>query len=80
MDTILATGLLPSGMEISVNLTKRVTVFQGKRFYYPAVVSADGRIKPDYVVIDGIEQCRPEGNYYLDWSVKVGMSAKWLAR
>jgi integrase/recombinase XerD len=70
MDTILATGLLPLGMDISVTLTKRVTVSKGKRFYYPAVISANGRVKPDYVTINGTEHRFPEGNYYLDWSVK----------
>ena len=49
-----------------VNLTKRVKVGDGLR-YCPAVISANGRVKPDWVVVDGTEEKHPEGAYYLEW-------------
>jgi len=49
-----------------VNLTKRVKTSQGRRFC-PVVISANGRVTPDYVRIDGKEQRHPEGAYYLEW-------------
>ena len=49
-----------------VNLTERVRTPQGLRFC-PVVISANGRVKPDYVLIGGKEQRRPEGAYYLEW-------------
>lgn len=49
-----------------VNLTKCIQTPAGPR-YCAAVVSANGRIKPDYVLIDKQEQKHPEGAYYLDW-------------
>jgi integrase len=52
---------------MSVNLTKRVKTPDGKR-YCPVVTSANGRIKPNYVVVEGREESHPEGSYYLDWN------------
>jgi len=49
-----------------VNLTKRIKTPQGLRFC-PVVISANGRVKPDYVLISGKEQRHPEGAYYLEW-------------
>ena len=49
-----------------VNLTKRIKTPQGLRFC-PVVISANGRVKPDYVLIGGKEQRHPEGAYYLEW-------------
>jgi|SRR5579863_6382180 len=49
-----------------VNLTKRVQTLGGLR-YCPVALSANGRIKPDVVVIDGKEERHPEGAYYLEW-------------
>jgi hypothetical protein len=49
-----------------VNLTKRVLTDIGPRFV-PAVYTASGKIKPDYVLIGGKQEYRPEGAYYLDW-------------
>lgn len=57
-------------MNTSVNLTKRVKTAEGWR-YYPAVVSANGRIRPDWVVVDvktGREEKFSEGTYCLDWT------------
>jgi integrase/recombinase XerD len=49
-----------------VNLTKRVQTPLGMR-YCAVVLSANGRIKPDYVHVNGHEERHPEGAYYLEW-------------
>jgi integrase/recombinase XerD len=49
-----------------VNVTKRVETPQGLR-YCPVVLSANGRIKPDAVLVTGKEERHPEGAYYLEW-------------
>jgi integrase len=53
-------------MNREVNLTKRVEIAQGWR-YCPVVLSANGRVKPDVVLVDGKEERHPEGAYYLEW-------------
>ena len=53
-------------MNLLVNLTKRVKTAEGLR-YCPVVESANGRIKPDWVVVDGQEEKHPEGAYYIEW-------------
>ena len=50
----------------SVNLTKRVQTANGMR-YCPVAESANGRVKPDIVVVNGKEERHPEGAYYLEW-------------
>jgi integrase/recombinase XerD len=50
----------------SVNLTKRVRTRDGMR-YLPVAVSANGRIKPDVVLVNGREERHHEGAYYLEW-------------
>lgn len=49
-----------------VNLTKRVQTAKGPR-YCPVVLSANGRVKPDYVFVDGSQERHPEGAYYIEW-------------
>jgi len=49
-----------------VNLTKRVQTPHGMR-YCAVVLSANGRVKPDFVVVNGREEKHPEGAYYLEW-------------
>ncbi len=49
-----------------VNLTKRIQTPLGMR-YCPVVVSGNGRVKPDVVVVNGREERHPEGGYYLEW-------------
>jgi integrase len=49
-----------------VNVTKRIKTPQGLR-YCPVVLSANGRIRPDWVVVNGGEERHPEGSYYLEW-------------
>ena len=49
-----------------VNLTKRVETPRGWR-YCRVVLSANGRVKPDVVIVNGAEERHPEGAYYLEW-------------
>jgi NADPH:quinone reductase len=49
-----------------VNLTKRVKTESGLR-YCPVVLAANGRIRPNYVLVDGKQEVHPEGAYYLEW-------------
>jgi integrase/recombinase XerD len=49
-----------------VNLTKRVQTPLGMR-YCPVVLSANGRVKPDVVIVDGKQESHKEGAYYLEW-------------
>jgi len=49
-----------------VNLTKRVQTPHGWR-YCRVALSANGRVKPDVVVVNGKEERHPEGAYYLEW-------------
>ena len=47
-------------------VTKRVKTPQSLR-YCPVVLSANGRIKPDVVLVNGKEERHPEGAYYMEW-------------
>ena len=49
-----------------VNLTKRVQTPLGSR-YCTVVLSANGRVRPDLVLINGREERHSEGSYYLEW-------------
>src|SRR5258707_4440554 len=49
-----------------VNLTKRVQTPHGWR-YRRVLLSANGRVKPDVVVVNGKEERHSEGAYYLEW-------------
>ena len=53
-------------MNRQVNLTKRIRTPQGLRFC-PVVISANGRVKPEYVTVAGKDERHPEGAYYLEW-------------
>ena len=33
----------------------------------PVVLSANGRVKPDWVLVNGKEERHPEGAYYIEW-------------
>jgi integrase/recombinase XerD len=48
------------------NLTKYVATEAGLR-YCPAVITPNGRIKQDIVLVNNKEERHPEGAYYLDW-------------
>jgi integrase/recombinase XerD len=48
------------------NLTKRVETAQGWR-YCPVVLAANGRVKPDVVLVNGKQERHPEGAYYIEW-------------
>jgi integrase/recombinase XerD len=54
-------------MNRQVNLTKRVRTSAGLR-YCPVVLSANGRVKPDAVLVNGKPELHSEGAYYLEWS------------
>ncbi len=49
-----------------VNLTKRIQTPHGMR-YCRVVLSANGRVKPDQIHINGHQERHPEGAYYLEW-------------
>jgi len=49
-----------------VNLTKRVQTPHGWR-YCRVLLSANGRVKPDVVFVNGTEERHQEGAYYLEW-------------
>jgi integrase len=49
-----------------VNLTKRVQTPHGWR-YCRVLLSANGRVKPDVVVVNSKEERHNEGAYYLEW-------------
>src|SRR5271169_6252597 len=49
-----------------VNLTKRVQTPHGWR-YCRVLLSANGRVKPDVVVVNGKDERHSEGAYYLEW-------------
>ncbi len=53
-------------MNREANLTKRVQTRKGLR-YCRVVLSANGRVKPDVVIVDGKEEKHAEGAYYLEW-------------
>ena len=54
-------------MNVRVNLTKRVNTPDGLR-YCPVLVADNGRIRPDWVWVDGKEERHPEGAYYIDYT------------
>lgn len=53
-------------MNLWVNLTKRIQTDTGLR-YCPVVESANGRIKPPAIMLNGKEQRNEDGAYYLEW-------------
>ncbi len=53
-------------MNRQCNVTKRVLTAQGLR-YCPVAISANGRIKPDMVLVNGKPEHHGEGAYYLEW-------------
>lgn len=59
-------SVYPSCMK--VNLTKLVHTPEGRRFC--PVVFSRGKLRPDMVLVKGVEERHPEGVYYLDWKEK----------
>jgi len=49
------------------NLTKRIRLSDNSTRFAPVVLSANGRVKPDVVLINGKEERHPEGAYYIEW-------------
>jgi len=57
---------VPNTQSKEVNLTKRVQTSKGSR-YCPVVLSTNGRVKADFVVVNGQAERHSEGAYYLEW-------------
>jgi integrase/recombinase XerD len=53
-------------MNREVNVTNRIQTGKGLR-YCAVVLSANGRIKPDAVLVSGKQELHHEGAYYLEW-------------
>ena len=53
-------------MNRECNVTKRIQTSKGPR-YCTVVLSANGRIKPDVVLVEDREERHPEGAYYISW-------------
>ena len=51
---------------MEVNVTKRIVTQVWDR-YCPVVVNGSGRIKADWVIVDGHQEKHPGGSYYLEW-------------
>ena len=51
---------------MEVNVVKRIVTKDWDR-YCTVVLNSNGRIKPDWVVIDGNQEKHPEGSYYIEW-------------
>lgn len=53
---------------MEVNLTKRIRLPDGTTRFCPVVLAANGRVRPDWVWLDGKQEHHTEGRYYLDWN------------
>ena len=51
---------------MEVNLTKRIDTPEGRR-YCPAILAANGRVKPSWVLVNGKPEKHESGIYYLEW-------------
>jgi hypothetical protein len=65
MDTELDMGYM-NNVSKEVNLTKRIQTEGGWR-WCPVVLSAKGHVRPDLVLVKGIEERHPEGVYWIEW-------------
>ena len=62
----MADTVLPHFPSMEVNLTKRIDTPEGRR-YYPAIITANGRAKPNWVLVNGRPEKYESGVYYLEW-------------
>ncbi len=53
-------------MNRECSVSKRVQTPQGLR-YCPVILSGNGKIKPDAVLVNGKEERHSEGSYYISW-------------
>jgi integrase/recombinase XerD len=53
-------------MNRQCSVTKRVQTSKGMR-YCPVVLAANGRIRPDVVLVNGAPERHTDGAYYLEW-------------
>lgn len=51
---------------MEVNIVKRIVTKDWDR-YCSVVLNSNGRIRPDWVIVDGTQEKHPEGSYYLEW-------------
>jgi hypothetical protein len=56
----------PNTQSKEVNLTKRVRTSNGLRYCH-VVLSSNGRVKPNLVIVNGEQELYSEGAYYLEW-------------
>jgi integrase/recombinase XerD len=49
------------------NLTKRIRLQDNSTRFAPVVLSGNGRVKPDVVLVNGKQERHPEGAYYIEW-------------
>ena len=54
------------GMTMEVNITKRIVTKDWDR-YCSVVLNSNGRVRADWVIVDGKQEKHPEGAYYLEW-------------
>jgi integrase/recombinase XerD len=50
-----------------MNINKRIRIGD-KHVFAPVVMTANGRVKPDYVLIGGKPEKHTKGRYYIDWT------------
>jgi hypothetical protein len=60
-------------MNREVNVTKRIQTIKALR-YCPVVLAANGRVKPDAVLVNGKPEKHTEGAYYLGGAKRVRLS------
>jgi len=65
MGTAPDTVLLHS-CAMEVNLTKRIDTPEGRRFC-PAILAANGRVNPSWVLVNGKPEKHESGIYCLEW-------------
>jgi len=53
-----------------VNLSKYVNIGGDQWRFCKVVVSANGRVRPDYVIVAGKPELHREGAYYIEWYEK----------
>lgn len=51
-----------------VKITKRVTTSAGYRYCQVVTSPHNGKIKPDWVLVNGVPEKHEEGAYYLEWT------------
>src|ERR1700687_5421565 len=63
-------GPRPPARIPKINLSKYVNIGCDQWRFCKVVVSANGRIKPDWVIVAGKPELHREGAYYIEWYEK----------